>query len=398
MAASPVVEATDVAPVGGMLPRHVLMTADTMGGVWSCTVELSRALAARGVRVSIASMGRLPSEAQRAQVAAMPGVELHGSGYRLEWMEEPWDDVGRAGEWLLGLEQELEPDIVHLNQLAFGAVPFSRPTVLVAHSCVCSWWQAVHGTPAPRSWDRYRRVVSAGLAGADLVGAPTHAMLRSLAHEYGVRGEGVVLPNGRDPDQFRPGAKEPVIMAAGRLWDAAKNLSALEAVAAEIPWPVRVAGPADHPDGGVVEARNVEMLGLLSQERLARELARASIYAFPARYEPFGLSILEAALAGCALVLGDVSSLREVWGSAAVYVRPDDHEALLAAIRDLVSDDARRKTLAARARDRALTYTPDALAAAYLAAYARHPWRTGVAAGATADPTDSPTEEIACGS
>ncbi len=31
----------------------------------------------------------------------------------------------------------------------------------------------------------------------------------------------------------------------------------------------------------------------------------------PARYEPFGLSVLEAALSGCALVLGDIPSLRE---------------------------------------------------------------------------------------
>jgi glycogen synthase len=55
--------------------------------------------------------------------------------------------------------------------------------------------------------------------------------------------------------------------------------------------------------------------------------ARASIYALPARYEPFGLSALEAALSGCALILGDIPSLREVWLEAAPYVSPDDESA-----------------------------------------------------------------------
>ena len=34
------------------------------------------------------------------------------------------------------------------------------------------------------------------------------------------------------------------------------------------------------------------------------QLSAASVYVLPAKYEPFGLSVLEAALSGCALVLG----------------------------------------------------------------------------------------------
>jgi glycogen(starch) synthase len=375
-------------------PRLVLMTADTVGGVWTYAVELSRALAQRGVRVALASMGAAATDGQRAQVAAIDGVTLHASAFRLEWMEDPWADVERAGTWLMSLERELEPDLVHLNQFAFGALAFRAPTLLVAHSCVCSWWRAVHGEPAPPSWSHYREVVAAGLAGADLVGAPTRSMLRSLGVDYGFHGEGVVLPNGRDPAVFRPGPKAPVVFAAGRLWDAAKNLAALDAVAPSLPWEVRVAGPTAHPDGGEAVASGVTMLGVLPQATLARELAAASIYAFPARYEPFGLSVLEAALAGCALVLGDVPSLREIWGPAAVYVSPDDHDALREAIGALAADTPRREALAAAARARALTYTPDGLAAAYLAAYARLPWPAGAAARGGA----RPVEGIPCAS
>ena len=46
--------------------------------------------------------------------------------------------------------------------------------------------------------------------------------------------------------------------------------------------------------------------GQLTTAEVRNVINTASIYALPARYEPFGLSILEAALSGCALVLGDI--------------------------------------------------------------------------------------------
>jgi glycosyltransferase involved in cell wall biosynthesis len=89
----------------------------------------------------------------------------------------------------------------------------------------------------------------------------------------------------------------------------------------------------------------------------------------PAKYEPFGLSALEAGLAGCALVLGDIPSLREVWGDAATFVPPDDDAALLAALEALVRDRALRDAASERARRRAASYTPAAMAARYTNTY-----------------------------
>lgn len=375
-------------------PRLVLMTADAVGGVWSYAVDLAAALGARDVRVVLATMGARLSDGQRAQVEALGAtVVLEESAYRLEWMDDPWRDVESAGRWLLALEREYSPDIVHLNQFAFGALPFRAPTLLVAHSCVLSWWRAVHGEPAPASWQRYRDIVARGLRGATLVGAPTRAMLGTLRESYGYMEPGVVLRNGRDSRGLTPGVKCPVIVSAGRLWDAAKNLAALDAVAPTLPWPVRVAGSVEHPDGGRCAATGVRLLGQLPWRELAGELASASIFALPARYEPFGLAALEAALAGCALVLGDIPSLREVWGSTATYVPPDDHEAIGGALRALITDGPRRRRMAAAARDRALTFTPDGMAAACLAAYAR----VRASAPAAVAASDHPhTEAVSC--
>jgi glycosyltransferase involved in cell wall biosynthesis len=146
------------------------------------------------------------------------------------------------------------------------------------------------------------------------------------------------------------------------MWDEAKNLDALARVAPRLDWPVVVAGAGAPRDG-------VTMLGQLGRDRVRDLLARASIFAGPARYEPFGLAPLEAALAGCALVLGDIPSLREVWGDAATFVPPGDDDALAAALARLSADDEWRAVMAERAEARAQEYTPERMAAGTLAVY-----------------------------
>ncbi len=88
-------------------------------------------------------------------------------------MPDCWADVARAGDWLLELEARFAPDIIHLNGYAHGALPWHAPTLVVAHSCVLSWWEAVKGEPAPAEWETYREHVTLGLQSADCVIAPT---------------------------------------------------------------------------------------------------------------------------------------------------------------------------------------------------------------------------------
>jgi glycogen synthase len=153
------------------------------------------------------------------------------------------------------------------------------------------------------------------------------------------------------------------------LWDEAKNIAALERVASRLSWPIYVAGEERGMSGARCSFSNIRRLGRLSCEDMGPWMARAAIYAAPARYEPFGLSALEAALCGCALALGDIPSLREVWGEAAVFVPPDDAEALRDVLEGLIANARLRREYAARARRRALEYSPRRMADGYLAAY-----------------------------
>ncbi len=229
--------------------------------------------------------------------------------------------------------------------------------------------------------------MSAGLSRAQLVVAPTAAMLNALLDEYpeqrrsaDIGDRSRVIANGIDDEPATPDARvrsdgatrsRARIVASGRLWDEAKNLAALERVAPDLAWPVRVAGSLASPDGTstATAAGNVTLLGTLDADEMRRELASATIFAHPARYEPFGLAALEAARAGCALVLGDIPSLREVWADAALYVAPDDHDALLVTLRSLGADAELRARWSARARARSLLFTTRRMSDAYLSAY-----------------------------
>jgi glycogen synthase len=353
--------------------RRVLMTADTVGGVWQYALELSRALIARGDEVVLATFGGMPGTAQQQEAAALPGLTLLPSELKLAWMCAPWDDVARGADWLATLARQVRPDVVHLNDFSHGDLAWDAPVLTVAHSCVLSWWRAVHGTAAPDTWERYAAHVRASLRAADLVVAPTQAMLDAACLHYGPLQNTRVIHNGRSIPVAAEGAggdAAPMVLAAGRVWDAAKNLRALAAVAPRLSWPVCIAGADRSPDGDRIELPNVRLLGQLSSGDLAPWFAQAPIYALPARYEPFGLTALEAALSGCALVLGDIDSLREVWGDAAMFVPPDDEDALAAALQALIDDPDLRARQASRARERAARYTPGAMVQGYRDAYA----------------------------
>jgi glycogen(starch) synthase len=349
-------------------PRRVLMTADVVGGVWSYALELARGLVGSGCEVVLATLGP-PTTPEQAAHATRIGVELVHGGYALEWMPGADRDLEHAGAWMLDLEARFRPEIVHLNGFAHATLPWQVPTLVVAHSCVLSWWRAVKGEDAPAGWAAYRRRTRAGLQAADLVVAPTRAFLDQIQALYGPLNPTRCIWNGCDPPETPAGDKEPLFFSAGRVWDEAKNLGALAAIADRLSWPVSIAG-LGAPAGAAARRSAVQWLGLLPSAAMRDWYARASVVVLPSRYEPFGLAALEAGLAGCALVLGDIPTLRELWDGAALFVPPDDNEALVSALNRLAGDPSLLWLLGGQARSRAARYSAGRMTAGYLEAYA----------------------------
>ncbi|HVM35640.1 MAG TPA: glycosyltransferase family 4 protein [Actinomycetota bacterium] len=339
----------------------ILMTTDCVGGVWTYSVDLATYLEREGHEVFIAAMGGSLTDSQRKQLERIGLLGWEFRPLALEWMPGAWSDVDAAGEWLLTLANLHDVDLVHLNGFSHGSLEWGRRIVVVAHSDVVTWWRSVEHREPPPEWDEYRARVTNGLRAADLVVAPTRAMLNGLADAYRFATPSVVIPNARSANAPAAITKEPLMVSAGRVWDPAKNLQAAAAAARDLDWPLVVAGSGDMP--------GVRSLGPLDAEDVAALFARASIFVEPALYEPFGLAALEAAIAGCALVLGDIPSLREVWENAATYVAPEDDDALAHTLDGLIRNQATLVERQAAARRRAARYSMSSTGGAYAACY-----------------------------
>ena len=339
------------------------MTADTVGGVWSYALGLCAALP--DIRFVLATLGPRPRPAQRAAVARLDNVILAESDFRLEWMSGGEADVASSRRWLEMLADRHAVDLVHINGYAQARLDGAHPVIVVAHSDVLSWWRAVHGeAPHPPRGMSIAGTSSAGCAPPPGWWRRPRAVLDDLRRDYGLPlRNAAIIANGVDVGAFSAAPKRPVIMAAGRIWDEAKNLRLLDDIAPLLAWPVEIAGETVHPEHGAAELRHARALGVLDAAEMRQRLAEAAIYAAPAHYEPFGLGILEAAAAGCALVLGDIASLRETWDGAAIFLPAHDAGRWRAALSHLIDDrgECRRLPLAARARARHFTLARTAL-------------------------------------
>jgi glycogen synthase len=350
---------------------RLLMTTDTVGGVWSFTRELAGELLGCGCAVAMVSLGRRPSHTQQEWAEAQ---EQQWSGkFRfvaldtpLEWMAENERAFAEAEPVLTKLAEEFDAELLLSSQYCFGALRWKVPRIVVAHSDVLSWADACRqeGLAELRWLDRYRELVTEGLKGADAAVAPTRWMLNALEANFQLPRARRVIPNGRRPAQVAPDCPRKMqAVTAGRLWDEAKNLRMLQDV--ESPIALLVAGETEYESARVESCGGgAKLLGLMDEQELLGLFQESAIYICTSLYEPFGLAPLEAAQCGCAVLANDIPSLREVWGDAALYFcgaeslsewlwRLSDHAGLLAEAQS-------------RAESRAREFTAARMAASYL--------------------------------
>jgi glycosyltransferase involved in cell wall biosynthesis len=356
---------------------HALVTADTIGGVWTYVRELVTGLVRRDVRVTLVSFGAIPTAQQVSWMEGLSGLDFRATGFRLEWMQDAEEDIEISSEYLASIVREVKPDILHLNQYCYGALEVDVPRIVVAHSDVVSWWVAVHGEePRDSRWMRwYRETVRRGITSATALAAPSRWMLDAVKAFHATPSQGSVIFNGRNQNLFNPHVtKEGYVVSVGRLWDGGKQVSLLTNI--DPPVPVFIAGSEDHPDSAHRSIRHgraskkVYFKGPQSEAQLRHLYARASMYAATSRYEPFGLAPLEAALSRCAVVANDIPTFHEIWGDDALYFGPNDAASLQESIGQLVADKALCIEYANRAYNRARElYTSERMTDAYLSLY-----------------------------
>lgn len=343
------------------------MTADAVGGVWQYAADLCAALP-DDVAVTLAVLGPAPEAAQRAEVAGR--VTLVETGLPLDWLADGPQAVLQAGAAIARLAEGF--DIVHLNAPALAAAGgFTRPVVAVNHGCLGTWWDAARVGPVDPGLAWLPDLVGQGLRAADACIAPTRAYAGAVARRYDLPAPPQAVHNGRRPLALPEAQPFHGALTVGRLWDAVKDTATLDAAAALLDAPIVAIGATRAPHGETVAPAHLQTTGPLPPEALARWLARRPVFVSAARFEPFGLAVLEAAQAGCPLVLSDIATFRELWDGAATFVPVGDAPGFATAIAALLAAPARHAAAGRAAQARAAAYTPDATAAAMDALYRR---------------------------
>lgn len=343
-------------------PATVLVTTDAVGGGWRHAMEMARGLTRRGCTVTLAVLGPSAHPSQRREAASVSGLVLHPTGLTLEWLADSPAALERASASLAVLAEGVDVVLLHSPAL-LGAVAWPVPVVTFVHSCLTTWFTAVRGTQVDAGLAWRAEATAKGCRRAAILAVPSHAFgaaLRSALRLGPVR----VVHHGRDPITPVAAVRQDAVLTAGRLWDEAKGLAMLDQVAARLAVPVRAAGSVAGPGAPAIPLDHLVLLGSLDAAGMAAALAGATVFASPASYEPFGLSVLEAAQAGLALVLADIPTFRELWDGAARFVPPGDVEAWVIALTETVAAPA---SWAALAQRRAALYSADAMVEGTLA-------------------------------
>ncbi|MGI4746333.1 MAG: glycosyltransferase [Janthinobacterium lividum] len=354
------------------MSRHILITTDAVGGVWRYSLTLAREWAKAGVRIELAVLGPAPDPPQRAEAEAIDNLTLHTTGLELDWTAPDRAFLERVAAALADLARQCGVTSVHLHAPALvGFIEWPAPVVVVLHSCLATWWRAMRDGPPPDDFAWRIEATADGLRRADHVAVPSHAFRNMIVDAYGDARLIAVVLNGRDPVAEFAGpasARTRQVLSAGRFWDEGKDVATLDRAAELLDAPVQAAGSFRGPNGQEAKSSALVRLGSLDEGGLALAFAGARVFVSTARYEPFGLAVLEAAQCGLALVLADIPSFRELWDGAASFVPPGDAAGFASALTQALDNP---DPLAETARVRAGRYSSAGMADATLALHHR---------------------------
>lgn len=334
---------------------RILMTLDAVGGIWRYGMDLCHALQSLGHTIIFAGLGPPPSAAQRQEAEAI-GTLIWGTA-PLDWMARDAGALASVGPWLQALAAQYRVDLMHLNQPSQALGTVGRvPRVVVTHSCLATWFDAVTGSPAPERLGWQTELTRMGLRAADVAVAPSRAHADATAKVLGVDGI-VTVPNGsRVPP--RPHMQTiGQVVSAGRWWDEGKNGIVLDQAAGLMRQSVMMIGSCTGPEGQSFVAKHAQAVGPLPFDQTQAQIAQASVFVSPSRYEPFGLAVLEAARASRPLLLADIPVYREIWEGAAKFFDPMNPQDLADKADALASDAYACEAMGAASMLRSLDYS-----------------------------------------
>jgi glycosyltransferase involved in cell wall biosynthesis len=362
------------------------MTDASSAPRWSGSVALVLASSTGGVGQHVRSVARGLTEAGASVLVCGPAAtqdqfDFTGVGARFTPVEIPARPTPADARAVTALRRALADtpvDVVHAHGLRAGLVAaLARPVAPL----VVTWHNAVlAGGLRGRISRVVEQIVARNVrvalgASADLV-ARAAAVGAADARLAPVAAPALPAPRRRRAAvraEFGLAADRPLIVSVGRLHPQKRYDVLVDAAArwrTRNPMPAVViagSGPAYMQLAARISAARAPVTLLGHRTDVADLLAGADLALVTSDWEARQLFAQEALRAGVPLVATAVGGLPELVGDGAVLVPPGDVDAVDAAVRELLDDDARRADLARRGAARAATWPTEADTVAALA-------------------------------
>jgi glycosyltransferase involved in cell wall biosynthesis len=282
---------------------------------------------------------------------------------------------GRPGQGDAGYDAVVVDELAHPSmflpagarerRIRAGVAASRPPLVTLVHHLRCREDLAPAAKALARGMER--RLLDA----SDAMIATSRATAVTVEELLGRPVRIVVCPPGCDELPLQPRLPDPVADRAGRPVRLLctgnliprKGQDLLLRALAELPglsWRLRVVGrPADRRYARRLEAMvraaglagRVTFTGALDAEALAEEYRRAEVFAFPSRYEGYGISLAEALRAGLPFVAFAGGGVSEVVQGRGLLARPGDLTGFREHLRRLIADPDLRARMAALSRE-----------------------------------------------
>ena len=284
-----------------------------------------------------------------------------GAGFPL-----PSEEQAAAASRQLMLSPADRPVVI--DGLAFGALPeaaaalqATRPVVaLVHHPLACETGLA------PDTAERLRESERAALAAAHRVIATSEPTAELLVDEFDVPRERLeVIPPGTDPvpQATGSGCGRLHLLSVGAIVPRKGFDVLVEALSTltDLDWQLAIAGDRSRDPGAVERldtliaqhrlGERIESPGTVSPEHLARLYLGADLFVLASHFEGYGMAYAEAIAHGLPIIGTTGGAIpRTVPPAASRLVPPGDVEGLARALRDVLTNEASRRALAAGAR------------------------------------------------
>lgn len=351
-----------------------------LGGVENHVMNLASRLTQRGVATEVLTTDLLKEAPFQRIVGKAPPFPFEVKRFRAFKILEAPHGLGIVAPSMVRGVLSRSPDLIHAH--AYGYFPtfvgaLARmvrrvPLVVTPHSDP--------GRPSLGKHLFDRTVPLLTLRQAQRVIAVTGGEATYLERLGVPRDRLAIIPNGIDLGEFASldgghrSRGEATILFVGRCYPRQKGLEPLVRAMALLPPASRARLRIVGEDwGGFALVRSlgealgigdrITLVGPLARRKLLEEYAQADVLVLPSLFEPFGIVLLEAMAAGLPVVASRVGGIVEIVedGRTGLLVEPGDARGLAGALGLVLEDEGLRRTMGARARQRAPLYSWDAL-------------------------------------